>query len=363
MSSPTSRPAVEIKNAPCSKRPLIIPIFIPHMGCPHQCLFCNQNSITSQPNRLPSFEYISRQIENYCNYSRRRSLTELSFYGGNFLGLSFEQIKSLLSQVSPFIQKGMIDGIRFSTRPDTIDSERLELIAPFPVSTVEIGVQTMNDSILATARRGHKSEDTRSAVALLKQTDYTIGLQLMVGLPGETFENLIQSAHRIAALQPDFVRIYPTLVIKGSPLARWYQNGKYIPLSLSQAVEHTKKLFLLFHQKKISVIRMGLQASEELDRDDTILAGPYHPAFGHMVHASIFLDAMRRMLSLKLPSLNSDIQISASPKDTSKAQGLNNRNLQLLKKEFKLDHLKISPDPALPPNTLCMENGECISVF
>jgi histone acetyltransferase (RNA polymerase elongator complex component) len=239
----------------------------------------------------------------------------------------------------------------------------MELIATFPVSTVEIGVQSMNDSILALARRGHRSTDTRSAVALLKQADYTIGLQLMVGLPGEILENLLESTRQIAALRPDFVRIYPTLVIKGSPLARWYQAGKYTPLSLSQAVEHTKKLFLIFHQKKIRVIRMGLQASKELSQGDTVLAGPYHPAFGHMVYASIFLDAMRRMLLQGSPSLDGSVRISTSPKDISKAQGLNNQNLQLLKKEFKLDHLKIIADPALPSNTLSMENKEPIPVF
>lgn len=343
------------------RRPLIIPVFLPHMGCPHQCLFCNQKSITSRPDKMPPLESISDQIERFLAYNQRqRPFTEVSFYGGNFLGLAPHQIMTLLGHVSKFVERGRINGIRFSTRPDTIDPERLELIAPFPVSTIELGVQSMNDRVLAMSCRGHGSSETQSAAALLKQTDYTIGLQLMIGLPGDTTADLMESAHRIAALKPDFIRIYPTLVLEGSPLAGLYRNGKYSPLSLSQAVEQAKALYLLFQRENIAVIRMGLQASEELNQCDTVLAGPYHPAFGHMVFSSIYLDAMRRMLSHLPRNHNGHVQISVNPRDISKAQGIKKQNPDLLLKEFNLTQLKIVQDPCLPGCCLSVDNGESI---
>lgn len=342
------------QSNPKAKRPLIIPIFLPHMGCPHQCLFCNQNNITGHSNKLPSKASISHQIERFLSFSRKkRQFTEISFYGGNFLGLSFDQITDLLSHTSIYVRKGYINGIRFSTRPDTIDPKCLELISSFPISTIELGVQSMNDQVLAAVHRGHLRSDIKTAVTLLKQTDYTIGLQLMIGLPGDTFKGLMESANQIATMKPDFVRIYPTLVLKGSPLSKWYQTGKYTPLSLPYAIEQTKSLFLMFQKKGITVIRMGLQASDELNQQDTVLAGPYHPAFGHQVLSSIYKDTIHKMLSKifshsHASEKNRSVQLSANPKDISKIQGLKNQNLFYLKKEFNLFQLNVIPDSSLP---------------
>jgi histone acetyltransferase (RNA polymerase elongator complex component) len=338
------------------ERPLIIPIFLPHMGCPHQCLFCNQTSITGHSHQLPSKASISHQIERFLAFDRKkRPLTEVSFYGGNFLGLSFDQIANLLSYVSEFVQDGSVNGIRFSTRPDTIDPERLELIASFPITTIELGIQSMNDQVLSLACRGHTNTDIQMAVTLLKQTDYAIGLQMMIGLPGDTFEGLITSTRQVVALKPDFVRIYPTLVIKGSPLSKWYQVGKYRPLSLSAAIIQTKHLFLMCQQKGIAVIRMGLQASDELSKDDTVLAGPYHPAFGHLVLSSIYLDAIKQMISQIKLKTNKGIQIYVNPKDISRVEGLKKKNLTLLKKEFDLFRIKVMPDASMSIGTLSIK--------
>lgn len=355
---------VRLKSAAAPvKRPLIIPIFLPQMGCPHQCLFCNQTRITGRPGQLPSTESVTRQIEQFLAYSRMpRSGVEVSFYGGNFLGLEAEQITTLLSIVLPFIHAGDVNGIRFSTRPDTIDARRLALIAPFPITTVELGVQSMSDKVLAMAARGHTVSDTLNAMALLQQTSYQIGHQVMIGLPGETSEELMESAHRIAALIPNFVRIYPTLVLEGSKLAHLHRSGKYLPLSLSQAVTYAKDLFLLFQKQRIPVIRMGLQASEDLDQGGAVLAGPYHPAFGHLVFSSIYLDAMRRLLSRK-PLHVSQVTIFANAKEISRARGLKNQNLTILNKDFNLSELKVLPDSDLPAGTLSMENVEIESVF
>jgi histone acetyltransferase (RNA polymerase elongator complex component) len=211
-------------------------------------------------------------------------------------------------------------------------------------------------------RRGHKAADTRNAVTFLRQMNVTIGLQLMLGLPGDTDNDVINSAKQIITLSPNFVRIYPTLVLKDSLLAHWYYKKKYIPLSLSKAVEQAKKLFLLFYKHRITVSRMGLQASEELNQSDTVLAGPYHPSFGHMVWSAIYLDAMRRLLS-NPPQKVSSTRIYANPRDISKIRGLKNQNLNIIKTEFKLSALDIIPDTTMPLATLSLEKREMIHVL
>ena len=184
----------------------------------------------------------------------------MSFYGGNFLGLESPKILSLLAEADRFARSGAVDSIRFSTRPDTITPERLDLVSGFPVATVEIGAQSMDDGVLAQSRRGHSAEDTRTAVRRLKARGLEVGLQMMVGLPGDTPEKALETAREIAALSPDFVRIYPTLVLKNSRLATWYHQGRYAPLSLDAAVSDVADFYAFFSLRRIPVIRMGLQA-------------------------------------------------------------------------------------------------------
>lgn len=278
---------------------------------------------------------------------------EVAFFGGNFLGLGPDYIKAVLYEARTFVRAGLVDGIRFSTRPDTIDSERLYLIKPYPVSTVELGVQSMDDHILALARRGHTAADTQKAVDLLKQYNYTIGLQMMVGLPGDNHEKTLASAGKISALQPDFVRIYPTVVLDGSLLASWYQTGKYKPLELDDGVDIVKKLYLYFKDKDIAVIRMGLHMSAEDQRLNPIIAGPYHPSFGHLVHSKIFLDLAVSALNSKRDVFDT-VTIKVHPHSVSKMRGLNNDNIKTLKNRFQIGSLNISPDPTLAEDQLIL---------
>ncbi len=217
-------------------RPFIIPIFLPHAGCPHQCVFCNQVSITGAKQKTVEPDQFRYQILEFLKYKKAgRKPVQISFYGGNFLGLKFDEITLLLDLAAEFIRQGQVDRIRFSTRPDTITPERLDSIAKYPVETVELGVQSMDDHVLALARRGHSAADTMRAVHQLKEHAYDIGLQMMVGLPGDTEALSVITAEKIAALRPNFVRIYPAIVVKNSRLARWYLNGTYAPLSLAEA--------------------------------------------------------------------------------------------------------------------------------
>ena len=339
-------------NPISTRRPFIIPIFLPHAGCPHQCVFCNQTSITGVGRDTVSPEKVERQIYEFLKYKGNdHRLVQVAFYGGNFLGLEKEYFKRLLNVSAKFVKNKEIDAIRFSTRPDTIDHDRIEIIKNYPVSTIEIGVQSMNDRVLAMAKRGHSASDTQRAVALLKNRHYQIGLQMMVGLPEEDEAGSLSTAYRIGELEPDFVRIYPTIVLKNSLLARWYENGTYRPWSLERSIAHVKTLYLFFKKKNISVIRMGLQASEDLDSGAAVLAGPYHPAFGHMVHSKIFLDIATEIMEHKSVS-HDTVTIKVHPKSISKMRGMKNSNMETLKRRFRLQSLDIVPDPTMDEDRL-----------
>jgi histone acetyltransferase (RNA polymerase elongator complex component) len=275
----------------------------------------------------------------------------VAFYGGNFLGLEKEYIKLLLNVSAKFVKNREIDAIRFSTRPDTIDHDRLDIIKDYPVSTIEIGVQTMDDRVLAMAKRRHSASDTQQAVTLLKDQNYQIGLQMMVGLPEQDEASSLSTAYRIGELEPDFVRIYPTIVLKNSLLAKLYKNGTYRPWSIERSVNHVKTLFLFFKNKKIPVIRMGLQAAEDLDSGAAILAGPYHPAFGHLVHSEIFLDTATEMLE-KEKIFHDKVTLNVNPQSISKMRGIKNSNVEILKKRFQLKSIEIVPDPFITKDQL-----------
>ena len=208
-----------------SDRPLIIPLFLPHLGCPHRCVFCNQRTISGSAERsLPTPNRIHREVKRYLAFARKpRSSIQISFFGGNFLGLDRRETINLLDSAAAFVASGTVDSLRFSTRPDTICPDGLAAIQPYPVRTVELGVQSMNDEVLSASRRGHKAAHTIDAATLLKDAGYQVGLQMMVGLPGDDDKGAMRTARQLAGLGPDFVRIYPTLVLAGSPLARLFR--------------------------------------------------------------------------------------------------------------------------------------------
>jgi len=345
MFSPPFAPVLDqIQN-----RPMVIPVFIPHAGCPHQCAFCNQMSITGEKKPcLPSAVELKKQIETFLSYKKNnRTKVQVAFYGGNFLGLKYDVIQRLLAEATRFVIDGRIDSIRFSTRPDTIDIARLDLINDFPVETIELGVQSMDDRVLALADRGHTAKDTCDAFTLLHERNYEIGAQMMVGLPGDTHCRAIDTGRLIAALKPAFARIYPTVVLAGSRLALWYKTGKYDRLLLDDCVTLVKELYLVFRRKNIPVIRMGLQASEDLDKKAIVLAGPYHPAFGHLVYSEIFLDRAVALLEKHPFGDSSAVTLAVHPHSISRMRGLKNKNLAILKKKYNIAEINVLPDPAV----------------
>lgn len=338
-------------------KPFIIPVYIPHAGCPHQCVFCNQKAITRSAAGVPATSQIEAFIRSYLNYlTFNRKPVQIAFFGGNFLGIDRFEILRLLETAAMFVQEGIVDGIRFSTRPDTLTKDRLETLKGFPVSTIEIGAQSMSDAVLALCQRGHTSQQTACAVQLAKAGGYQVGVQMMAGLPGDDDAGAISTGRQIAALSPDFVRIYPTVVLEHSPLASWYRQGKYQPMSLSAGVSLVKRLYLMFREYDIPVIRMGLQTTADLENGAVLLAGPFHPAFGHIVIAQIYCERVAEVLKDIKGALES-VTLCVHPKRISAMRGLKNENIHGLKNRFHIRHIEVTGDPSMPDHYIALMTG------
>ena len=262
----------------------MIPFFIPHVGCPYVCTFCNQSRITGQSgiSHLTP-EYIQQTIKEYIGSKREDKFWEVAFYGGSFTAIHRDLQHTLLAPAHEMLRQGIIDGIRCSTRPDAVGDEAISLLQSYGVKTVELGVQSMNDGILVDAKRGHTAQEVVDAVERLKQRGMTVGVQLLPGLKGETWETILETAIAVVKLKPDFVRIYPVLVIENTELADQYRSGAYKPLSTEQAITYCAFLKEWFEEHNIEVIRTGLQSSEELDSGNSLISGPYEPAMGELV--------------------------------------------------------------------------------
>lgn len=337
------------------KPPPIIPVFLPYAGCPHRCIFCNQTTITGRAYGRPPIRQVREIILKALAHQRNDSaLPQIAFYGGNFLGLKKKTVADYLDLATQFVTAQKVDSLRFSTRPDSIDAERLDSIKDFAVKTIELGVPSMDDEVLAQARRGHTTADTYRAVSLLKKHHYQIGLQMMIGLPDDNEAKAYTTASRIASLAPDFVRIYPVLVLKNSPLADWYEAALYQPIPLDACITRAKKLYLLFRQKGISVARMGLQVSQALNSESQILAGPYHPAFGHLVYCEVMRDRIVSQLQSESPPCG-EITITVHSRHISQVRGYKNKNIRFIENRFNLTKIKVIPDNSLEMDQVVIE--------
>lgn len=324
-------------------RPYIIPIFIPHYGCPHQCVFCDQTAITGvrQPVGPKDVETV---IAEHLPGVRPGRRVEIAFYGGSFTALPTEVQKGLLSPAKAILARGGAAAIRVSTRPDAIDDKKVRLLADYGVSIVELGAQSLDDKVLAAAGRGHTAADTENAVTVLKQHRFRIGLQIMPGLPEEDWLSLILTGDRFVALEPDFIRIYPTVVIDGTRLEMLYRKGQYRPLSLSSAVTRSAYLKMLADRKAIPVIRLGLQATEALAAPGAVVAGPYHPAFGEMVSAFFFNRQVAFFLESFSPVETLPLTIHHHPLDHSKLRGVAGANLRSWRQKYHAGEIRLVGD-------------------
>jgi histone acetyltransferase (RNA polymerase elongator complex component) len=307
--------------------PLVIPLFIPHRGCPHLCLFCNQDSITGagEAAAMDGAE-VGRIIRAWLARSPGRREVQAAFFGGSFTCLSKDEQQDLLLAVRPFLDSGEVDHIRLSTRPDCISGEICRFLAAHRVAIVELGVQSFDDHVLQRAKRGHTARDSRRAAGLLQAAGLQVGMQLMPGLPGETSRSFVSGIAEAIRLAPDFVRLYPAVVLRNSGLAADTLAGRYRPLSLNRAVALTARAKEMLDEAGIPIVRMGLQASAELEKE--ILAGPYHPAFGELVLSRLWFRRIRRRLADLAAGEHLTIRISG--RDRSAVVGRHRMNIRRL---------------------------------
>jgi histone acetyltransferase (RNA polymerase elongator complex component) len=319
-------------------RPVVIPFFISHLGCPHRCVFCDQEKIAGARGVLPSADEMLDKIEQYRNSSPGREF-EVAFFGGTFTALPIEDQHQLLATLQPLLASGHLGSLRLSTRPDAVNPETAAFLKAMGVRSVELGVQSMNEEVLRLSGRGHSARDTERAVRALQSERIEVGVQLMPGLPGDTEERSLASLEQVLALGPSFLRIYPTLVIAGTELAARYQAGSYQPQSLDQAVSLCKRMLLLARSAGVPVVRLGLQPTAELESPGVLLAGPYHPAFGQLVESELCFDLMC-VLSAGIP-VGSRVSVLAPLGRTSDLVGQGRRNLTRLAERFGISVSKV----------------------
>lgn len=333
------------------KKHYIIPIFVPHLGCLQGCIFCNQQKITGQHRGgYPSLAEIKQKIHSYlATVPSRDRVLEVAYYGGSFTALPLNLQSQLLEPATKAVQDGIIDKIRLSTRPDCLDEQIIENLIQHRVNTIELGVQSFSDNVLKIAKRGHLSRDVIRAVGLIRQYPLEIGIQLMIGLPGETDKDLKQSTEMTIQLHPDFVRIYPVLVISGTELAELFLQGLYLPLTLEEAVMKAKKMVLAFREKNIPVIRVGLQMSNELSVNSGVLAGPVHPSFRHLVESELYRDKLISFLKTKEEK---KWLVSVHPRDVSNFRGIKNSNLKHIEQNLNKKIVKLIQDETIPRGEL-----------
>ena len=302
----------------------ILPIFIPHAGCPHQCVFCNQKTISGQKNAAESGA--REQIARWLQWLRPSLENEAAFYGGSFTALDSGLQERLLFLTDELLERGIIGSVRLSTRPDYIDDKKLELLKKHGVRLVELGVQSLDDRVLEAAGRGHTAADVVQAMKRLRAYNFKTGLQLMVGMPLQSFSSLQDTVAQVIKLQPDIARIYPLLVIKGTPLAESWAKGEFQPLSLEEAVRQSAWVYDQLTTNGIKIIRVGLQPDDELCSPGNILSGPFHPSMGELVQSFL----LRERLTDKLLALKgaARIVISCPAKMESKLRGMKNSNIK-----------------------------------
>ncbi|MBR1531502.1 MAG: radical SAM protein [Eubacterium sp.] len=295
-----------------------ISIFVPHLGCPQQCSFCNQKTITGKQTQ-PTADDVKNAVTTALK--RKGYEYEIAFFGGSFTAIDREYMQKLLTAAAECVDGERIKGIRISTRPDYIDDEVLDLLEAYKVTAIELGAQSMDDEVLKANMRGHSAEDVHNAAKLIKSHGFELGLQMMTGLYLDTDEKAVQTAKKLIALQPDTVRIYPTVVLKGTYLAELFDKELYKPQTVDDAAALCTKLLPMFEEAGIRVIRLGLHASDDIKKN--MVAGAYHESFGEIVQSRFMLNRV-----LAYPPGNYEIRVN--PRSVSKLKGNQKRNAYFL---------------------------------
>ncbi len=327
-----------------SKSPIVVPVFISNLGCPHRCVFCDQSQF-SEP--IPP-EDVPALVRNFIGFSRdvdfRKKL--IAFYGGTFTGLEEPLLSSYLNVASSLVRQGIVDGLKASTRPDMVTPDILDLLVDAGFVELELGIQSMDDKVLAMSARGHSAADSLKACELVKKSGLSLGVQIMPGLPGEDRSSFVSTVDIIASIEPDAARIYPTVVMRGTALERMLLRGKYRPLDLEEAILRSLYAYSMFTANGTRVLRMGLPQSDKLD----IVAGPYHPAFGFLVKSRAYRIMVEEMAGI----YGEDIEVHVNPSDLPDLLGYRRSNMDYYKFTYKLD--------ALVPRGNLVLDSTCLSI-
>ncbi len=316
-----------------------IPVFIPDMGCPHQCIFCNQKKISGSQ-AAPSAEQVVDIIETHLSTMEKGSRVEIAFFGGSFTGIPVKDQVKYLDTARRYAEDGRVAGIRLSTRPDYINEKAISILKQYGVTAIELGAQSMDDEVLRLAGRGHSADDVVKASEIIKKAEISLGLQMMLGLPGDTPEKAAATARALAALGPETARVYPALVIRGTALEKMYTGKRYSPLTLEDTVEQAANILLIFEERGINVIRMGLHPSEGLLSGDSLVAGPFHQSFRELVLTGIWRKLLERFLIMRE---NEELTIYVNPEEYNYAVGYGAANKKMLLQKFKKVIFKKEP--------------------
>lgn len=316
----------------------IYPFFLPHGGCPQRCLFCDQRRVAGEA-AAPDPTRVRRDLDAWLPAAGGG---EVAFFGGSFTLLPDSLQVEYLAAARDFVQAGRVAGIRLSTRPDALDGAIAERLAEAGVTTVELGCQSLDDGVLHSTRRGHGSAAVKAAVAALRSRGLQVGLQLMPGLPGGSAAEALTSVRKALELHPDFLRLYPTLVLAGTGLAGAWRAGTYRAWSLDEAVEVCADLLLACRRAGTPVIRLGLQGEAGFTRKAGVLAGPWHPAFGQLVRSRLW----RRALEGTWPALQERAMVTVARAELSDALGQRRANLEYFSRRGR--RLQLVGDPDLP---------------
>lgn len=322
------------------KKQYIIPIFVPHLGCPNECTFCNQRKISGQVKNITE-EDVRNTIEYYLDiFKDKKAYKEVAFFGGSFTGIDVEIQEKLLSIAYEYVKNKQINGIRISTRPDYIDKETLKRLKKYKVKTIELGVQSTNDYILKNCKRGHTHEDVKRASRLIRWHGFTLGHQMMVGLPESTRLDELNTARDLVKLKPKIVRIYPVLVIKDTELEQQYLRGEFEPLELNQAIEICKELSQFFEKKHVKVIRIGLQSTDTIlspDKEGSqVVAGPYHENLRQLIDSAYYYEILEEKIK-KINTKAKEIEITVNPQIVNDVVGYKKENILKIKDMYNLD--------------------------
>lgn len=329
---------------------ITIPFFISHQGCPNTCVFCDQRTISGSQGNLPTNEEIVAKVLDWQRFAGSRPL-EAAFFGGTFTALSIDTQKRLLAPLQPFRTSGELTSIRISTRPDNIDLDTVHRLAEWGVGIIELGVQSMDDTVLAASGRGHDAASSFAAINCISSCGLSVGAQLMPGLPKDTPATSLRSLQKVISAGVDFIRLYPAVVFRGTELATMYENGDYCPLSIDDGVAVCKVLLQTALKAGVDVIRIGLQADEGINIK-SVLAGCWHPALGQLVRSELYFDALLECTS-GLPD-NETLTARCHPTRLSDVTGHGGKNLsRLLDRGVRLE--RIRPDNSLSVNDVAID--------